>query len=189
MKKIFKKMIILTVLTATMTSCSNLDMSPNNSSNLSSQENYDTNFPAQTNPNIEQFETGYPDFGIDVIPEQDYSKIKCYTDKDEYYPDFEKIEITVQNENIGKGFYIYPNPALEKNVDGKWIRINYYPEFYSLENGWGFCGYDGVKDVPYSTCVIIWAEHLKEPLLDGDYRAVVFVGKEIIYAPFKIIKN
>lgn len=93
MKKIIKEIIVLIVLTIGMTSCSNSDVPQDNPSNL----NYDTDFPAQTNPDIKQFEAEYPDFelGLNIASEQDYSNIICYTDCDNYSLDFEKIVITV----------------------------------------------------------------------------------------------
>ncbi len=208
MKKIFKKLCILFILTTIMTSCNKTDMAQDDDI----QENYDTsspsqtipnseelveekketNFPAQTNPSIEKFEKGYPEFGfdLDIESEQDYSNIIAYTERENYFSDFEKITITVENQNVGKGFYLYTTPAVERKSDGDWVRLNYYPEAYLLGNEhWAFCGIDGEKDIKYSTCVFIWSEYLKDEWNEGEYRAVIFVGKETIYAPFSIIKK
>lgn len=208
MKKIFNKLCILFILTTIMTSCSKTDMVQDNDmqekydTSSTSQHNpnfeefveekNDTNFPAQTNPSIKKFENGYSDFGfgLDIDSEQDYSNIIAYTENENYFSDFEKIIITVENQNVGKGFYLYIVPAIERKTDNDWVRLNYNPEAYLLgDDNWAFCGIDGQKEIKYSSCVFIWSENLKDKWNEGEYRAVIFVGKETIYAPFSIIKK
>ncbi len=141
-----------------------------------------------TNPDVSQFENGYHDFGIDVETEQDYSNIIAFTEFETYTPDFEEINITVKNENQGKGFYLYMIPFLEKLEDGEWIRLEYDMSLLTNESNWGFCGIEGDKTAQFSTQISILSDFLIDKPSTGDYRAVVFVGATIIYAPFKIIK-
>lgn len=144
-------------------------------------------FPAQTNPNVDKFETGYNDF-FGMVADQDYSNIICYTDNESYPQDFEKIAITVKNQNVGKGFYLFSIPVIERKINDEWVRLNYMPEDYLRENNkWEFCGIEGEENIPYSTRVTIWADELKDDWTLGEYRAVIFVGKEVIYAPFTIM--
>jgi len=141
-----------------------------------------------TNPDMSQFENGYHDYGIGFEAEKDYSNIIAFTEFETYTPDFELINITVKNENPGKGFYFYMIPFLEKMEDGEWIRLNYDTPLLSNESNWGFCGIEGDKTSQFSTRTAILSDFLIDKPSTGDYRAVVFVGATIIYAPFKIIK-
>ena len=75
MKKIFIILIIV-FITLLIVACS------------SSSENV-----IPTNPDVSGFKNGYPDFGIDVETEQDYSKIIAFTEFETYTPDFDLINI------------------------------------------------------------------------------------------------
>lgn len=187
MKKNLKEIIVLIVLTIGMTSCSNSNVSQDNSSNL----NYDTDFPAQTNPNTDQFETGYEDFGIGVTPEQDYSNIICYTENEQYHSDVDKIVVTIKNQNSGKGFYYYAIPYVEKKLNGEWLRLNYNEkaqERFSMERDWWeFCGIPDNNTIPFSTNITLSSDDLEEKFTSGEYQMVIYVGKEIKYAPFAIV--
>lgn len=187
MKKIIKEIIVLIVLTIGMTSCSNSDVPQDNPSNL----NYDTDLPAQTNPNTDQFETGYEDFGIGITPEQDYSNIICYTENEQYHSDVDKIVVTIENQNPGKGFYIYAIPYVEKYSDGEWESLFYnekaQEKFLFERNWWEFCGVQGDDTIPYRTKITVCPNDFEEKFTKGEYRITIFVGKEIIYAPFAII--
>lgn len=152
----------------------------------------ESDFPANNfEPNTKNFENGYPDFDILIETEQDYSNIVCFTDKEKYSPSFEKIDITIKNNNIGKGFYIFTLPIVEKYENNEWERINYSPDSYNYEEGdlWAFCGEEERKDVSYSSCLTIWNKDLEGKWSEGEYRAVIYVGKEKIYAPFEIEKE
>ncbi len=148
----------------------------------------------QTDPDTERFETGYSAFFSEEDNEQDYSNIICYAEQEVYPADTERINITVENQNVGKGFYVYDLPYIEKNTDGEWVRLKFDDEFFNTymargDSKWVYCYIENSKTTPFSTLVcILPAEQLAEPLTEGDYRAVVFVGKETLYAPFKIEK-
>ena len=144
-------------------------------------------FPAQTNPSTEQFRNGYGGYVVDIEPEQDYSKITAVTDNDVYPLDFDKITVTVKNENAGKGFYFFDIPVIEYNDNGKWVRLNYSPKSYEIPEQWAFCGIENAPDKQFSTVMSIFRDRLEGNWKTGEYRAVVFAGTETIYAPFGII--
>ena len=140
-----------------------------------------------TNPDMSQFENGYHDYGIGFEAEKDYSNIIAFTEFEKYTTDFEMINIIIKNENPGKGFYFYMIPFLEKMDDGEWIRLNYDTSVLSDESNMAFCGIEGDKTSQFSTRTAIVSDFLIDKPSTGDYRAVVFVGARIIYAPSKII--
>ena len=143
-------------------------------------------FPAQTDPSTEQFRNGYGGYVVDIEPEQDYRSITAFTDKDVYPLDFDKITVTVKNENAGKGFYFFDIPVIEYNDNGKWVRLNYSPKSYEIPEQWAFCGIENAPDRQFSTVMSIFSDRLEGKWKTGEYRAVVFAGTETIYAPFGI---
>lgn len=144
-------------------------------------------FPASTNPTTEQFADGYEDFGIDVEIEEDYSNIIAFTEFESYTKEVKEINITIMNENVGKGFYFYMIPFIEKFENGQWVRMDYRPPTFQQEQQWAFCGVENNSTIKYSTMNIILTEYLNEPFEIGEYRVVNFVGKTVVYAPFQII--
>ena len=93
-------------------------------------------FPAQTDPDTSRFDTGYTSYSDDYTAEQDYSNIIAFTDKQEYPTTFDKINVTIKNENPGKGFYFFSIPVIEYNDKGEWKRLNYSPESYEIPEQW-----------------------------------------------------
>ena len=89
-------------------------------------------FPAQTDPDTSRFDTGYTEYSYDYTAEQDYSNIIAFTDKQEYPTTFDKITVTIKNENPGKGFYFFSIQVIEYNDKGEWKRLNYSPESYEI---------------------------------------------------------
>ena len=146
-------------------------------------------FPAQTDPSTEQFRNGYGGYVVDVEPEQDYSSITAFTDKDVYLLDFDKITVTVKNENAGKGFYFFDIPVIEYNDNGNWVRLNYSPKSYEIPEQWALCAIPDDPERQFSTVMTIFKDRLEGNWKTGEYRAVIFAGKETIYAPFRIIDN
>lgn len=144
-----------------------------------------------TNPNTDQFETGYEDFMLGITPEQDYSNIICYTENEQYHSDVEKIVVTIKNKNPGKGFYYYAIPYVEKKLDGEWVRLNYNEKaqkrFSTEREWWEFCGILDNDAISYSTNITLSSDDLEKKITSGEYHMVIFVGKEIKYAPFTII--
>ena len=146
-------------------------------------------FPAQTNPDTSQFDAGYTTYSDDTMLEEDYSNIIAFTDKQEYPPTFEKITVTIKNENPGKGFYFFTIPVIEYNDNGVWKRLNYSPESYKIPEQWALCAILNDTERQFSTVMSIFGDRLEGSWNPGEYRAVVFVGKETVYAPFTIIDN
>ena len=146
-------------------------------------------FPAQTDPSTEQFRNGYGGFVADIEPEQDYSCITAYTDQEEYPLDFDKITVTIRNENAGKGFYFFNIPVVEYNDNGKWVRLNYSPKSYDIPEQWAFCGIENAPEKQFSTVMLILSDGLDGSWKAGEYRAVVFAGTETVYALFCILDS
>lgn len=140
-------------------------------------------FPSQSDA---VFDMDYSDRLADAECELDYSNIFCYADREEYSSDDEKITVTVKNKNKGKGFWVCSIANVERYSDGEWVRLNYFPASHEIPERWGFCAIEGRDDVCYSTVVSIWLDRLEDEWTAGDYRAVIYVGRETIYAPFKI---
>ncbi len=144
-------------------------------------------FPAQTDPDTSRFDNGYTSYSNDYTAEQDYSNIIAFTDKQEYPTTFDKITVTIKNENPGKGFYFFSIPVIEYNDKGEWKRLNYSPESYEIPEQWALCAILDDTERQFSTSQSIFNDRLKGSWNPGEYRAVVFVGKETVYAPFEII--
>ncbi len=144
-------------------------------------------FPAQTDPDTSRFDNGYTSYSNDYTAEQDYSNIIAFTDKQEYPTTFDKITVTIKNENPGKGFYFFSIPVIEYNDKGEWKRLNYSPESYEIPEQWALCAILDDTERQFSTAQSIYNDRLKSSWNPGEYRAVVFVGKETVYAPFAII--
>lgn len=146
----------------------------------------------QTEPGTELFETGYRAYFSEEENETDYSNIVCFAEQETYPADAERIDITVKNQNIGKGFWVSDWVFVDRLDNGEWVRLLYDEEYYQNVSGipekWYYCYVETGGDISHSSRVCVNTKNLAEPLTEGDYRAVVFVGKEVIYAPFRIEK-
>ncbi len=148
------------------------------------------NFPAQTDPDTSRFDNGYGALGMDAVPEHDYSNITAFAENEEYPLDFEKINITIKNGNAGKAFWFYTIPVVEYCDNGEWKRLNYCPEGYNnIEEVWALCLIEGDPGRQFSTGMTIFENMLDGEWKSGEYRAVIFVGQEKIYAPFRLINR
>ena len=181
MKKALKGLAAAVIMSAILLCASACSDSVNDEDNIVPDK-----FPSQTDA---EFVGDYSIGMADAECELDYSNIICYTDKEEYRPDDEKITVTVENQNKGKGFYVCTIPNVERYSDGKWVRLNYYSAVHQIEERWGFCAIEGRSDINYSTNVPIWTDKLEDQWTEGEYRAVIYVGREIIYAPFRIVSQ
>lgn len=181
MKKAFKRPAAAVILSAILLCASACSGGADNEEN-----NVTDYFPSQTDA---EFIGDYSIGMADAECELDYSNIICYTDKEEYSPDEEKITVTVENQNKGKGFYVCDIPNVERYSDGEWVRLNYYPAAHAIPERWAFCAIEGRSDINYSTNVSIWTDELEDEWTEDEYRAVIYVGREIIYAPFKIVSK
>lgn len=135
--------------------------------------------------------------------EQNYDNIEAFTEQSAYPVDFDKIVCTVRNNNSGKAFYVWRRGFIEKEDDGDWVRLVRLGE--ELDSEWFLVGYsDWVSaqinpnyEPPPPDCAIVTVprtylyggertSHYAEPFTPGSYRIVIYVGREIVYAPFEL---
>ncbi len=135
------------------------------------------NFPARTDPDISQY-----------AAEQDNCDIIAFTDMEEYPMSFDKITVTIKNQNTGESFYFFTIPVVEYSDNGKWTRLNYSPDSYNIPEQWALCCVEGKPEWQFSTVMTIRHDSLEGSWKAGDYRAVVFAGGETLYAPFVLKK-
>ena len=143
-------------------------------------------FPAQTDPDTGRFGNVSGGYAEDAETEQDYSNISAVTDKEEYPLDFDKITVTITNEEPGKGFRFFSIPVIEYNDNGEWKRLNYSPESYNIPEQWALCFIENAPEEQFSTVMTIFRDKLVGEWKPGEYLAVVFAGTETVYAPFSI---
>ena len=123
---------------------------------------------------------------LDIVLETDYSAIRAYTDQSEYPVDVDRILITIQNDHIGKGFYFWETPYLEKWTDGQWIRQDYRPPELFYESRVILCGEEGNRTEPQKTGLFFCPRYMVGPLTPGDYRFLIFTGGDkVVYVPVK----
>lgn len=146
-------------------------------------------FPAQTDPDTGRFGNSNGSYEDDIRQEQDYSNINAVTDKEEYPSDFDKIKVTITNEEPGKGFYFFSIPVIEYNDNGEWTRLNYSPESYEIPEQWALCEIENAPEKQFSTVMTIFRDELVGEWKTGEYLAVVFAGSETVYAPFSIVDD
>jgi hypothetical protein len=137
-----------------------------------------------TNPSYQQDNNAVPMRG--VINETDYSNIKAYTEQDKYALDVKSIRCIITNENVGKGFYFFPAPFIEKLLENKWVRLDYQPAELSNLVSWAYCAVEGNTTKPNSTMLTFVPQYLTDGITRGSYRLVIFVGDKTIYAPFVV---
>lgn len=123
---------------------------------------------------------------LDVDVETDYDHIKIELDNDIYPLDFDKIICKLTNENVGKGFYYYYIPFLEKQEDDEWIRLSYTPPEIRYDATWHFCAIEGNTTEPNSTLKYLHSEYINDDLEPGKYRIVIFVGPNEYTAEFEL---
>lgn len=130
-------------------------------------------FPAQTDPDISQY-----------AAEQDNGDIIAFTEAEEYPLSFDRINVTIKNQDPGESFYFFTIPVVEYSDNGKWTRLNYSPDSYNIPEQRALCCVEGEPELQFSTVMTIWHDSLEGSWKAGDYRAVVFAGGETLYAPF-----
>ena len=118
--------------------------------------------------------------------ETDYSNISAVIGKDVYTSADTFAYCDISDNNIGKAFYYYSQPYLEKLVNGKWVNVPLKQQEYALEYGeWYLCYIEGNTTKPNSSRVKLMFNQLAETITSGAYRMVVFVGDKRVYATFR----
>lgn len=124
---------------------------------------------------------------LNVEVDSSYDNIIAKTEKDTYPLDVDMITCTVQNSNVGKGFYLYEIPFIEHKVDGEWVRLYYNSERLDVAQ-WQLCAIEGNTTEPNSSQYVVNLNDISPKVIPGEYRLVVFTAHKTIYAPFTLIK-
>ena len=135
--------------------------------------------------------------------EREYDNIEAWTEQSVYPVDFDKITCTVRNNNSGKAFYVWQRGFIEKAVDGEWIRLERLGEVHDMNwflVGWTeqvFAEDDPGYEPPPPDCAIVTVPRTymssgevsslyADSFTPGAYRIALYVGREIVYAPFEL---
>lgn len=121
--------------------------------------------------------------GLDIESETDYSNITAATEQPTYDKTVDEIKVNIQNNTVGKGFYVHSNCYVEKKEGEKWIEVHHE---YRTVAEWMFAGVEGNTDEPNRTVLMVRTEYLEDKLEPGDYRVVVYLKDRAIFAPFTI---
>ena len=151
----------------------------------SNKHSKNSDYPPNENPggSIEEFvDNPSP---LNVENEDMYNNISIKLDK-ELYNSQDVVECTITNANKGKGFYYYYIPFVEYFNGEEWIRLSYYPSETEYEEQWYYCAVEGSDNLEYSTNITLDMKYIKEQLIDGKYRLLVFVGPNEYKAEFEI---
>lgn len=124
---------------------------------------------------------------LDIEVDSSYDNIVVKMEKDSYPIDSEEISCLVQDNNVGKAFYLYEIPFIEQKIDGNWVRLFYNPNNLNTTQ-WILCAVEGNTTEPNSTRYIVRLEDISPKVTPGEYRLVVFTAKKTLYAPFTLTK-
>lgn len=161
MKKVF---VLAIILILTLTSCG-------------SKKNTIIEMPAfDDSNNIHEM--------LDITPETDYGNIVAYSNEATYGIEQKNLMVTVKNNNVGKGFYLYSVPYLQVKKNNDWENIDYSEEKFVCQ--WLYIGEEGNTDLPNYTILTVPTEILENKPETGNYRFVIFTKDTILYAEFTI---
>lgn len=124
---------------------------------------------------------------LDVEVDSSYDNIIAKMERDSYPLDSKQIVCTIQNNNVGKAFYLYEIPFIEQKINGDWIRLYYNSDRLDIAQ-WVLCAEEGNTTEPNATKYIVNLADISPKVTPGEYRLVVFTAKKTIYAPFKLVK-
>lgn len=124
---------------------------------------------------------------LDVELESSYDNIVAKMEKDSYSLNSEEISCLVQDNNVGKAFYLYEIPFIEQKIDDNWVRLYYNPKQLDVAQ-WTLCAVEGNTTEPNSTRYIVRLEDITPKVTPGEYRLVVFTAQKTLYAPFTLTK-
>ena len=128
---------------------------------------------------------------IDV--DEKYDNIAAAALQESYSSETSEIVCELKNQNVGKGFYYFPIPFLEKYEDGNWTEIYNGDSAakYQYGDGYALCGYADyvADDKEFSTQLKIETKNLSPDLHAGHYRFKIYTAKSIVYAEFDVIDS
>lgn len=161
MKKVF---VLAIILILTLTSCG-------------SKKNTIIEMPAfDDSNNIHEM--------LEITPETDYGNIVAYSNEATYGIEQKNLMVTVKNNNVGKGFYLYSVPYLQVKKNNDWENMDYSEEKFVCQ--WLYIGEEGNTDSPNYTILTVPTEILETKLETGNYRFIVFTRDTTLYAGFTI---
>ena len=139
------------------------------------------------NPDPEPIKTGEQNIheALNIELDSSYDNIIAKTEKETYSLNVDQITCIVQNNNVGKGFYLYEIPFLEQKTDGKWVRLYYNSDRLEVAR-WQFCGIEGNTTEPTATQYVVYLKDIKTEFVSGEYRLVVFTAQKKVYATFTL---
>ena len=126
---------------------------------------------------------------LGIVEDETYNNISATSLESVYSTDAKELICELKNSNLGKGFYYFPIPFLEKYKNGNWEQVyNGDPSIsYQYYDGYALCGLAYfVTDKEFSTRVTIQTKNLTG-LTEGHYRFKIYTAKNILYAEFDVI--
>ena len=125
--------------------------------------------------------------GLEIDVEENYDNFSISMEKKVYASKDECLKCYLTNNNPGKGFYFYNVPLVEKKIDGEWVRLFYgYEEDRGYEGQYAFCGNENEPDRQFTAVLKVYPELVSPKMNKGEYRLVVFTGKNQQYVEFQI---
>lgn len=120
---------------------------------------------------------------INAENETDYSNMVAETEKAIYSKNDSSIKIKVTDLNIGKGFYLYSTPCIQKYQKNKWVNVEYSNEDISQ---WLFIAEEGNASKSNFTYLYISLNNIENDLTSGNYRAIVFTKEKTLFSEFSV---
>ena len=127
----------------------------------------------------------YSSYGLDIEVETDYDNMSVYTEKSVYSLQDEYIKCKITNNNVGKGFYFYNTPSIQKKVGDVWETLS-YDTTGILYSRYGFCGVEDDNERSYTTTIRLYINRVTPKMEKGDYRIVIFTPMKTFYAEFSM---
>lgn len=137
-------------------------------------------------------EAGSTGFGqlIGLQDEQNYDQIVVTSVKSVYsLKDDTKFSCTIENRNVGHGFYVYGVVYIDKFIDGEWIRQTHIQAKKTEEiTQWKYIGIENNSDGINSSSDGVKIEDIYPSVTAGKYRFVVFTPIGCEYAEFEVVE-
>lgn len=126
--------------------------------------------------------------GMEIV-ETDFSNMEATTEYEEYTSDSSVINCLVINNNLNRGFWLFQFPLIEfQEKKGGWRRLCYYPPGIGEEASWVFLvNHEGEKS---KDILKFYPQYLlHDELIPGNYRLVIQIEKDILFAPFTVVES